>query len=129
MDTKSDLSKVIRRLAEEVASGLDDSPYREIARATGALPAHVDMGGALALRPDGQIIMFDHESKKTSEPAEKWRTLALVKLARRYDELRALAPQKPYDAQDCVECSGDGFLGDFACNTCSGTGWTTDPAE
>jgi hypothetical protein len=115
----------ISRLTAEAARESESSAIKEAARATGALPVHTDMSGALALTSNGDVIQYDFETGTTSAPEENWRIAALTKAARRFPELRDLAPPRPNSAVDCPSCSGRGvILGNMDCGTCFGTGWT-----
>jgi hypothetical protein len=118
------VSKVIRRMTAMTAQETESSAFRDAARATGALPVHADTGGALAITVDGEVIMYDFETGETTIPEQKWKVLAHVKAARRYPELRELAPRKPADAKNCPSCAGSGILLENAdCEMCLGTGW------
>ena len=121
-------SEAIRRLAAKAAQEPGSSVIKEVAQATGALPVHADMGGALAVTPEGDVIQYDFETGATSAPEGNWRILALAKAARRFSELRELAPPKPNSAVVCPSCGGRGVtLGNADCGACWGTGWTTLP--
>ena len=121
-----ELSKVVEKLITDIMEQPKGSPYREVAEITGALPISLDMGGALAIKPDGQIIMYDDNRQEITVPDENWRTAALVQLAKRYDELRMLAPQRPKNASDCETCGGTGVINQYGCGTCWSTGWIVD---
>ncbi len=118
--------ELIERLVRVVATSADaPEAYRDAARQTGALPVHCDMGGCLAMTPDGDIIEFDPETQSIRPVRDAaWTRRALVKAARRYDELADLLPQKPRDARVCAACGGQGVLvAGFDCAECGGLGW------
>jgi hypothetical protein len=115
----------IRRLAAEAEQQPEGSATQQAAHATGALPVHTDIGGALAVTPDGEVVLYDFEKGVASVPEEHWRIYALAKAARRYPELRELAPPRPHDAVTCPSCGGFGFvLESLECGPCLGLGWT-----
>lgn len=119
------MSAAIRRLAEEAAQQSEGSATKEAAHATGSLPVHTDMGGALAVTPDGEVVHYDFETGATKAPEENWRIYALAKAARRFPELLDLAPPRPQGAVTCSSCSGLGVvLEGLDCGTCLGLGWT-----
>lgn len=121
-----EIGDTIRRLATKAAQESESSAIREAAQATGALPVHADLGGALAVTADGDVIQYDFETGATTTPEENWRVLALAKAARRFPELRDLAPRKPAYAIECPSCAGSGTMpGNTDCATCWGNGWTT----
>lgn len=117
-------SALIRRFIDNAKSDADDSPKRQIARETDALPAYLDMGGALVLTVKGEILEYDPESGKTTATEEPWKSRARVRLAREYEELADLMPRKPPDAVDCDDCLATGVaFEDVDCSECSGLGW------
>ena len=123
----AEISKSIRRLAK-AAQESDSSAIKEAAQATGSLPVHTDMGGALVVTPECDVVQYDFETGATRTPEESWRTLALVKAARKFPELRNLAPPKPTEAIDCPSCGGVGVVsGNMDCGVCWGVGWTSLP--
>lgn len=118
--------ELIERLVRAVAESPDTpEAYRNAARQTGALPVHCDMGGCLAIAPDGEIVEFDPETESVQPVRDEvWRRRALVKAARRYEALRDLQPQKPADARACAACGGQGVVvDDLDCAECAGLGW------
>lgn len=119
-----EIGETIRRLAAEAARNSESSAIRQAAQATGALPVHADMGGALVVTAEGDVIQYDFETGATTRPDENWKVLGLAKAARRFPELRNLAPEKPTDAVRCRSCAGAGTMpGNTDCATCWGTGW------
>jgi hypothetical protein len=117
------VSSAIRRLAEMAALEPADSAAGQVARATGALPVHVDMGGAFVLTTDGTVLGYDYETELTTDPPGEWVTLALAKAARKFVELQSLASSVPSDAVQCPVCSGSGQVFGWDCGKCSSTGW------
>lgn len=117
-------TKKIRQLIEDLKVEGQDSPQRQLARAADVLPAYVDMGGALVLTDEGKILEYDLESEVRKPAGEPWITIAQVSLAKRYDELAELMPERPSDAVDCRSCDGTGvMLKGAICVRCSGLGW------
>jgi hypothetical protein len=103
------------------------SAIREIALATGGLPVHVDIGGALVLAADGTILTYDSESKTAVAAEYPWTMRALVKAAKKFPELSELAPSRPASAHDCTVCAGSGIVeGVGGCGKCHGNGWIDD---
>ncbi len=118
---------VIRRLIERVTGDAGDATWRDGASAAKALPVYLDMGGALALTPQGKIIRYEFESGRASIADECWQVLGLSHAARKYPELAYLKPARPRDASTCIDCSGTGRItAGFECATCLGLGWVVD---
>ena len=119
-----ELREAIRRLAAKAAQTAESSAIRQVAEATGALPVHVDMGGALVITAEGDVVQYDLETGATVRPNEDWKVLALAKASRRFPELKELAPKKPPNAIQCPSCAGTGTMpGNTDCATCWATGW------
>jgi hypothetical protein len=119
-----EISSAIRLLAEKAALEPEGSADGQIARATGALPVHADMGGALVLTVSGTVLSYDFETALTTETSEWWTTVAILKAARRFPGLRSLAAASaPLDAIKCPACGGSGQLQRMDCGICLTTGW------
>jgi hypothetical protein len=89
---------------------------------------YVDIGGALALTPNGDVIGYDFETGALSIPEENRQIFALTKAFRRFPELRGLAPSRPNNAVNCPSCGGRGVIpGSIDCEACWGRGWITPP--
>jgi len=98
---------------------------RDVA-AFGALPLYSDVGGCLALRPDGRVVQIVWEKPELSfgDAATKWRTVALVNGAKTYPELRELLPARPAGAPTCGNCDGRGTIeSGIICGVCFGLGF------
>jgi hypothetical protein len=91
------------------------------------------MGGALLLRPDGEILCFHWDSlgELAPETDPGWRVTAVVVGAETYPELRPLLPVRPFGSADCEWCTGSGRIqiresgrdrGPI-CGGCHGAGW------
>jgi hypothetical protein len=124
------LAKEIRALLEQILAGLPvdaaTALYKDVAFATGGLPVYADIGGALAITPEGEIRLYDHETKEVSASVDaKWRRVALTHAAEKYPSLADLRPVTPADAIGCPHCNGTGRLLNerLRCATCVGTGW------
>ena len=97
-----------------------------------ALPVYWDMGGVLALRPSGEVIMFSWDEPTDLQTVHDAviRNLALFQASKRYPELQALAPSRPPDARECSYCKGTGYpsalensgIENVVCH-CGGLGW------
>ena len=64
------------------------------------------MGGALLLRPDGEVLClpWGELEKLAPESDAGWRLTALVVGADKYPELRPLLPVRPSGTADCEAC-------------------------
>jgi hypothetical protein len=114
----------IRVLTLKAAQEPESSVNRTVADAIGALSVYADMGGALALTPEGEVVQYDFENGDTSIPDENMQKFALVRAAQRFAELRDLAPRRPDSATTCPMCAGLGVVvHGMYCGKCSGTGW------
>lgn len=118
------LSEIVGRLSRQAASKSDE--LSDCAAITGAVPVYADAGGVLLITPDGGVVQYDPETGGVVPVRDgPWRTLALVKAARKFPELAGLGPRRPETAVECSACRGSGVIvGDLDCATCSGTGWT-----
>jgi hypothetical protein len=103
---------------------------RELARRFGALPLYGDMGGALLLRPDGEVLVVEWEAEANARPADRGgRLLCLAVAADTFPELRPLLPPRPAAAVSCPACNALGRLRltginhPLWCGECSGLGW------
>lgn len=106
------------------------SPHDPAVAAAGALPLYADIGGIIAIRPDGTFVEWSHDSDgRGAHPVEDptWVLLALVAGARRYPEFRPLLPSRGPGAVacDCWEIPGC-VSGVFSCGRCGGLGWLAD---
>lgn len=116
------LERTLVGLPVDAATALD----KQVALATGGLPVYADIGGAIAITPEGEFRSYDHETTEVSASVDaKWRRVALTHAAEKYPSLAALRPMKPSDAIGCPQCHGTGrLLKDLLrCATCVGTGW------
>lgn len=126
--SNSGLALKIRQLAA-AARESESPPIREAALATNALPVHVDMGGALAVTADGEVVGYDWETKQSTLVSGDWRVFALAKAGRRFPVLAELAPARPDDAIDCTSCAATGVMSlGVDCGACLGTGWISRTA-
>jgi len=96
------------------------------------LPALLDMGGCIGLRPDGEVVSFvwDEPYALRSERDPPIRNIAYYQASLKYPELVLLIPERPPDATICPFCDGSGKplgipkseLKNFTCY-CGGLGW------
>jgi hypothetical protein len=121
MRTNEEISRLSNKLAEDSSS----ADVREAARITGGVPAHIDMTGILVVLTEGKVAFFDTETRTVRDVEDdSWRTIARVSAAKKYPELQPLVPERPPDAQTCVECEGSGMvMGMAICGNCYGLGW------
>jgi len=112
-------------LAEYLAQPGLQHELRDVA-AFGALPLYQDVGGCLALRPDGRVVevFWDKPAQSFGDASPSWRLVALVNGAEAYPALRALLPARPEGSPDCANCDGRGRLDDAGiCGACFGLGF------
>jgi hypothetical protein len=128
-----DLWSVIDHLIQQWLTSPSHLELVEVVRISGALPVYMGIGGALLLRPDGEILCFPWDSLGELAPESDpgWRITAVVVGAEKYPELRPLLPVRPCGTADCEWCTGngririgtsDGHRGPI-CGRCHGLGW------
>jgi hypothetical protein len=110
---------------------------RELACRFEALPVYADLGGALLLRPDGEILVVAWEDEEKAVPADqRWTGLGRAAAAEFFPELRTVLPPRPAAAAACEACRGAGLerwwigasKGVTFCGRCFGLGWTSPAA-
>ncbi|MGH9870579.1 MAG: hypothetical protein ACREAA_20775 [Candidatus Polarisedimenticolia bacterium] len=129
-----EIQRVIRAYLEDPAilRGLT-LDLVSLARRFDALPVSADMGGALLIRPSGEVILvhsnqpwgLESEHEVVTDPG--WRTIAFVEAGERFPSLSFLRPERPDTAVDCPSCGGTGRV-PFAdqkvmCGACHALGW------
>jgi hypothetical protein len=128
-----DLSAAVRRVTGELALWTaESSPHKEVAAATGGLPAYLGWTAALVITPEGDVLEYEYDTGITSVANQNWRTTALTTAARRFHELKDLAPVRPRSAVNCPLCDGHGVLVallSVGCGTCWGAGWIELPKD
>jgi hypothetical protein len=130
----SELKTQIRSRQQSLVSNSSSLPS-ELLRLTAeidALPVYWDMGGVLALTPNGEVIMFSWDDPTGVQTVHDAviRNLALFQASKRYPELQSLAPSRPPDAHECSYCRGTGYPSalensgteNVVCH-CGGLGW------
>jgi hypothetical protein len=121
----TEISKKIRELIAGAAQGSEASMSKEVAEAAGALLVYAGMGGALAVTPEGGVVLYDFDERVISAPEEGWQLFALKRAAKKFPELLELAPSRPSAAVNCPSCGGRGVVFDkYGCGDCWGLGWT-----
>lgn len=114
------------------------SRIEELAIDLGVLPLWVDWTVFLAVRPDGGLVVVDHEAAEPNpRPASDltFVAIALVEGAARYPELAHFLPARPTGRAACATCGGVGTLsmsrGSVVLHcVCGGLGWKPGtPAE
>jgi hypothetical protein len=135
MQISLELSKQIKqRLTDFVDDGGPDGPIDlgRIVSQLDALPLMLDMGGAVAIRPDGEIISFvwDKEEDYQVENDRRICNIALFAGSKKYPELKQLIPSRDQDDVECPHCNGTGTLSinadlgvDNIVCYCGGLGW------
>ncbi len=105
---------------------------RAIAADVQLLPAMLDMGGCIGLRPSGAVASFlwDEPRQLRAETDERIRNLAYYQASLKYPRLVPLGPRRPPDAVVCSYCGGSGRcsglpdrLADSVVCYCGGLGW------
>lgn len=119
----SNLQATIDRLSRLL--GREDGALGDAARATGGVPVHMDLGGVLVIDRWEAVVSYDPDDGTIAPVSDaRWRTLALVKAAEKFPDLRELAPGPPSNAVVCGTCEGSGVLmGDVNCGVCLARGW------
>ena len=111
----------------------DPLDVKGIARRHHALPLLLDMGGCVALRPNGELIQFlwDTPDQITIEADPKIRHVARAVGSRRYPAISRLAPTRTSTSEVCPTCKGTGVirpgLPNIVCS-CGGLGWVPSAA-
>jgi hypothetical protein len=125
-----------------VAFTADPEPYtigfdppldlRALAQQVQLLPAVLDMGGCLGLRPSGEVasLLWDEPHLLRAERDERIQNLAYYRASLKWPALAALVPVRPADALVCWHCGGSGRcsglapeLADRMVCYCGGLGW------
>ncbi len=75
-----------------------------------ALPLMLDMGGAFAIRANGDLVQFDWDGRQAAEPLDDARLInvALYQGSLKHPQLACLLPSCPVDTRDCAHCHGTG---------------------
>ena len=135
MTTPQEISELIRRRIRELADGTTPDPQdvRGLAVNREMLPLFCDMGGCLAIRPDGEIVSFvwDEADKLRVEGDTRARNIALFQGSTKYPELKSLIKPASPSARECPHCEGTGVeasareagMGDGVVCYCGGLGW------
>ena len=125
-------------VARTVRALMDDpAPVPDWARETvvreRVLPLFYDWNGFVALRPGGQVVLFDVEGGEAEPVVDaRVRHVAMAEGARRYAGLPFLLPARTPDAVACESCRGTGrltfgpgseHLSDKVICECGGLGW------
>jgi hypothetical protein len=96
------------------------------------LPIYIDWTHCYGLRADGTVFLFSTEDEEKTiheETNERLRNLALFRGAKKYPELKTIAPVRSTDAIDCPNCKGLGKIDvpglgpDTIVCYCGGLGW------
>jgi hypothetical protein len=118
-----------RLVADQVASR---QPGSFVTREHGMLMVYGSMGTYFLLGRNGEVLVDrDDGVLHPADPEE--REFTYVQAARRYPELRHLAPERPPSAQTCQACGGSGEISlnggrnMLGCLTCNTRGWTAQP--
>ena len=111
----------------------DPLDVKGIARRHHALPLLLDMGGCVALRPNGELIQFlwDSPDQVAIEADPKMGHVARAVGSRRYSAISGLAPIRTSTSEVCPTCKGTGVvrpdLPSIVC-ICGGLGWVPSVA-
>lgn len=120
------------RLEDYIADPLHDAlNLRVLATRFEALPLCIDWEKCWALRPNGRVVVFAHDSEKPElreEDDPRLINVALFQGSITYPEIKPLVPSRPADAKDCPYCLAKGIepdnleLQNIVCY-CGGLGW------
>jgi hypothetical protein len=124
--------QIVVRLQEYLSDPDHDAlNLRQLAARFEALPLCVDWEKCWALRPDGQVVVFAHESgdpNLRTEDDARMINVALFQGSLTYPEIQSLVPARPADADDCPFCDATGLKterleGQTIICYCGGLGW------
>jgi hypothetical protein len=137
--TAKDIPEIAAALAAFIA---DPEPYtirfdppldlRAIAAELQLLPASLDMGGCLGLRPSGEVagFLWDEPHALRTDWDHRIRNMVYYQASLKYPSLTPLVPSRPADALVCPSCGGSGRcsglppdLADKIVCYCGGLGW------
>jgi len=135
-----DVPEIVAAIAEFVGASAPytigvDPPLdlRAIVAEVQLLPAMLDMGGCLGLRPNGEVASFMWDEPYTLRPEtdNRIRNMAYYRASLKHPALAPLVPRRPADAVDCSYCAGSGrFPGfDQVVCYCGGLGWLPRPTS
>lgn len=133
MITETALSE---QIAERLKEYIDDPAHdalnlRSLAARFDALPLCVDWEKCWAVRVNGSVVVFYHDSEDAQlqiEDDPRLVNIALYQGSITYPEIKSLVPERPTDARDCPYCAEKGIDPDsledqnIICY-CGGLGW------
>jgi hypothetical protein len=110
--------------------GTTEDPGDRILLDANALPIYRGWVATIGIRPDGEVVQYNHEDARWEPVEPNWRLASLVVGSTVYPELRELLPVRPPGIPNCHECGGTGHplpgeLAAIICGACHGLGWTT----
>jgi hypothetical protein len=127
MPSSETAKAIAKRLAEYVSNPNDPWGLSQIAKRHRALPVYLDMGGALFLTLEGDVLRLNHDDGDipTPELETGWRIVAALAASEKYPELSSLVPPRPASATDCSVCGGTGRITrhNLRCGACFSLGW------
>lgn len=99
-----------RRLLARYLAGSAPDPVgvRTLAARFCLIPVHLDAGGFVGLREDGELLLIDWDApwSPTVLTDAHQRRVALAAAAEEFPELAFLTPPRPPDAVACPYCGG-----------------------
>src|SRR5947208_16089537 len=106
----------------------DPLDVKGIARRHHALPLLLDMGGCVALRPNGELIQFlwDTPDHVVIAADPKMRHVARAAGSRRYAAISGLSPTRTSTSEVCATCKVTGLLRaelPYIVRSCGAPGW------
>jgi hypothetical protein len=112
------------------------SRIEELAGELEVLPLWIDWSVFVAIRPDGALVVVNHEAPAPDPQPAKDLTfiaIALVEAAANYPELAHLRPPRP-SGRSCATCGGAGTVSVGRGNVvlhcvCGGLGWKPERPE
>jgi hypothetical protein len=108
-----------------IAAWLSEAKVSEtskVSRDRTAFRLYADVGGAIFIRPDGNVY-WRRDSRRSPAGRARVGDRGASSGAREYPGLTELLPERPPTATDCDFCVGVGRVHGIICGECSGLGW------
>ena len=134
MDISSEQSVLISKLIADYITGSapDSNNVRQVVAQKNVLPLLLDVGGVVAINPDGHVLSFlwDDTEHPRLESDPRIRNVALFQGSKAISRAERPVPTKPGDARTCPSCGGSGIdsaaaklnVDNIVCY-CGGLGW------
>lgn len=124
-----ELEREVASLRDAILADASKAVLQDAARHTGGLPVYCDIGGCLAITPDGEIVEYSLDDERVTPVTDpRLRRLALAAASESYSQLASLKPRDGVEL--CQQCRGTGkVLDGIRCGCCEGTGWVVESAR